>query len=171
MGRIKFALWGLLALLLGLWVAADPLALAATGFFGLRPGMVQGTGILAIGCMTAAMILALRPRWPERWFGGLDKMYRLHKWFGIGGLVLVVLFAVITKQNPLALIGAISQGGSPAAGTPESASPASDGGEQSSDNFEEQPARTAGNASGESGAETGASDSASAFITVASMPM
>jgi predicted ferric reductase len=36
------------------------------------------------------MILATRPRWPERWFGGLDKMYRLHKWLGIGGLVLAV---------------------------------------------------------------------------------
>jgi predicted metalloprotease len=30
---------------------------------------------------------------------------------GIGGLVLVVLFAVITKQNPLQLIGALQQGG------------------------------------------------------------
>jgi len=29
---------------------------------------------------------------------------------GIGGLVLVVLFAMITKQNPLALIGAVQQG-------------------------------------------------------------
>src|SRR5690606_18060500 len=29
---------------------------------------------------------------------------------GIGGLVLVVLFALITKQNPVALIGAVQQG-------------------------------------------------------------
>jgi hypothetical protein len=28
--------------------------------------MVQLSGILAIGCMSVAMILALRPRWPER---------------------------------------------------------------------------------------------------------
>lgn len=52
--------------------------------------MVQLSGILAIGCMSLAMILALRPRWPERWLGGLDKMYRLHKWLGIGGLVLAI---------------------------------------------------------------------------------
>lgn len=36
--------------------------------------------------------------------GGMGKM-------GLGGLVLVVLFAVITKQNPLQLIGALQQGG------------------------------------------------------------
>jgi predicted ferric reductase len=52
--------------------------------------MVQYTGILGIGLMSVAMILALRPRWPEHWLGGLDKMYRLHKWLGIGGLVLSV---------------------------------------------------------------------------------
>lgn len=44
---------------------------------------------------------------------------------GVGGLVLVVLFAVITKQNPLALIGAISQGG-PTASADAPAAPISD---------------------------------------------
>lgn len=53
--------------------------------------MVQLSGILAIGCMSVAMILALRPRWPESWLGGLDKMYRLHKWFGITALVVGVI--------------------------------------------------------------------------------
>lgn len=37
------------------------------------------------------MILAMRPRWPERWMGGLDKMYRLHKWLGVTALVVVIL--------------------------------------------------------------------------------
>ncbi|WP_425514568.1 ferredoxin reductase family protein [Ancylobacter dichloromethanicus] len=49
--------------------------------------MMQFTGIVTIGCMSLAMALALRPRWPESWFGGLDKMYRLHKWLGITALV------------------------------------------------------------------------------------
>nr|WP_283805027.1 ferric reductase-like transmembrane domain-containing protein [Afipia felis] len=44
-----------------------------------------------MACMSLAMILALRPRWPEPWIGGLDKMYRLHKWLGIGGLALAVI--------------------------------------------------------------------------------
>jgi predicted ferric reductase len=91
MGRIEIAFWGGLAVLAGLWLIADPLALRPAGFFPLRGSMVQLSGVLAMGCMSVAMILALRPRWPERWLGGLDKMYRLHKWLGIGGLVLGVV--------------------------------------------------------------------------------
>lgn len=104
MTRVKRGFWGLLAALAALWVAADPLALVPTGFFAFRGAMVQVTGILAMGCMSAAMILALRPRWPERWFGGLDKMYRLHKWLGIGGLVLAVVHW-LWSQGPKWAVG------------------------------------------------------------------
>lgn len=90
MRNIKLVFWGLLALLSLLWFAVDPRALQQSGFFALRGSMVQYTGILGMGCMSVAMILALRPRWPESWLGGLDKMYRLHKWLGIGGLVLSI---------------------------------------------------------------------------------
>lgn len=90
MGHIKFAFWGALVLLAALWLLADPLALQPAGFFALRGSMVQLSGVLAMGCMSLAMILALRPRWPELWLGGLDKMYRLRKWLGIGGLILTV---------------------------------------------------------------------------------
>lgn len=88
--HIKIAFWSALALLTALWLAADPLALQPSGFLALRGSMVQLSGILAMTCMSLAMVLALRPRWPERWLGGLDRMYRLHKWFGIGGLVLAI---------------------------------------------------------------------------------
>jgi predicted ferric reductase len=91
MRHIKIAFWAGLALLAGLWMLADSGALRPTAFFALRGAAVQLSGILAIGCMSLAMILALRPRWPERWLGGLDKMYRLHKWLGIGGLVLAIV--------------------------------------------------------------------------------
>lgn len=91
MRRIKTVFWGVMALPVILWFAADPLALQPSGFFALRGSMVQLSGLVAMTCMSAAMILALRPRWPERWTGGLDKMYRLHKWLGIGGLVLAVI--------------------------------------------------------------------------------
>lgn len=36
------------------------------------------------------MILAIRPVFFEPYLGGLDKMYRLHKWLGITGLVFAV---------------------------------------------------------------------------------
>lgn len=91
MRTIKLTFWAALAVLAALWLVAEPEVFAASGFFPLRGSMVQATGVLAMGCMSLAMILALRPRWPERRLGGLDKMYRLHKWLGIGALVLSVV--------------------------------------------------------------------------------
>jgi predicted ferric reductase len=91
MRRIKVVFWTALALITALWLATDPLALKPTGFLPLRNSIVQLSGLLAMACMSLAMILALRPRWPEPWIGGLDKMYRLHKWLGVGGLALAVI--------------------------------------------------------------------------------
>jgi predicted ferric reductase len=81
-----------LALLIGLsvlWWQADGTALmAASGVFPWRTLMTQYTGVLTFAAMSLAVILASRPVWLESFFGGLDKMYRLHKWLGISVLVL-----------------------------------------------------------------------------------
>ncbi|MHA7970269.1 ferredoxin reductase family protein [Rhizobium sp. CAU 1783] len=90
MRNIKLALWGALALLSLLWLAAEPGVFQSANVFALRAAMIQYSGVLAIGAMSMAMVLALRPGWPETWFGGLDKMYRLHKWLGISALVLSI---------------------------------------------------------------------------------
>ncbi|VFU10206.1 ferredoxin reductase family protein [Methylocella tundrae] len=89
--NIKRTFWGALILLTVLWLVAEPLVFWPANFFALRASMVQYSGVIAMACMCVAMILALRPRWPESWLGGLDKMYRLHKWFGIAGLVMAVI--------------------------------------------------------------------------------
>ena len=104
MRRIKILFWAVLAAVALLWVIADPVALQPAGFFPLRGSMVQLSGLLAMTCMSLAMILALRPRWPERWIGGLDKMYRLHKWLGIGGLVLAIVHW-LWSQGPKWAVG------------------------------------------------------------------
>ncbi|MDR2877180.1 MAG: ferric reductase-like transmembrane domain-containing protein, partial [Chromatiales bacterium] len=91
MRNFKFAFWGGLALLAVLWFVADPTVFHPATFWALRSAMVQFTGVIAIASMSLAMGLALRPRWPETWLGGLDKMYRLHKWLGIAALVASVL--------------------------------------------------------------------------------
>jgi predicted ferric reductase len=88
---IKFILGSLLVLLTALWVAAEPQVFKPATFFAFRAAMMQYSGILGTGAMSVAMILALRPRWPEPWLGGLDKMYRLHKWLGITSLAVAVL--------------------------------------------------------------------------------
>ncbi len=91
MRTIRRTLIGLLVLMSLLWLSMEPSVFKAANLFALRSLMIQYSGIIAMGCMSVAMILALRPRWPERWFGGLDKMYRLHKWLGITALVVSVV--------------------------------------------------------------------------------
>ena len=89
--NIKLVFWGTLAVVSLLWVAADPAVFDVRGVFALRSFMMQYSGVLAMAAMSVAMVLALRPRWPERWLGGLDKMYRLHKWLGISALIFSVV--------------------------------------------------------------------------------
>lgn len=91
MQNLKRAFWGALLLLLVLWLMAEPTVFQSTTFFGLRRAVVQLTGVVTIGCMSLAMVLALRPLWPQAWLGGLDKMYRLHKWLGISALIVSII--------------------------------------------------------------------------------
>lgn len=97
------------ALLLGLtllWWLADGAALsAAQGVFGWRSLMMQYTGVLGIGVMSVGMLLAIRPAWLETRLHGLDKMYRLHKWLGVAGLLLSVTHW-LWKEAPKWLVDA-----------------------------------------------------------------
>ncbi|RIK98222.1 MAG: ferric reductase [Burkholderiales bacterium] len=91
MRNLKRAFWALIALPVLLWLVFEPAVFRPGTFFALRGSMMQLTGVVAIACMSVAMVLALRPRWPEARLGGLDKMYRMHKWLGIASLVAAVL--------------------------------------------------------------------------------
>lgn len=90
MKNIKLGFWALLAALSELWLLADTWVPPVVNFFSLRTVFIQYTGVLGMGVMSVAMLLAVRPKWLEPHLGGLDKMYRLHKWLGIAGLVLSV---------------------------------------------------------------------------------
>lgn len=85
--RIQWALGGVLLGVLALWLATAPFGGLGLSVFALRPPSLQGTGTLAMAAMSVAMVLATRPVFFEPWLGGLDKMYRLHKWLGISALV------------------------------------------------------------------------------------
>lgn len=41
------------------------------------------TGTVAVVLMTWSFVLAVRPRWLEPLFGGLDRMYGVHRWAGV----------------------------------------------------------------------------------------
>lgn len=88
MSRISATVWLFNLMLLGLFaVSVLGMADGAAG-----PGaFTQLTGLLSLGMMAFSVILATRPRWMEGGIGGLDKMYRLHKWLGIGALVVAIV--------------------------------------------------------------------------------
>jgi predicted ferric reductase len=84
--------FGLLFLALSAaWLLADTIRPDPFTYFSFRSVFVQYTGIIGLGMMSVAMVLATRPALIERRLHGLDKMYRLHKWLGIAGLIFAVL--------------------------------------------------------------------------------
>lgn len=97
MRRLKWVFWSSLLVLTALWLFAEPTLLHERGFFPRRNLLVQLTGVLAMSCMSLAMLLALRPKWLEQRLDGLDKMYRLHKWLGIGALALSIAHWLAAK--------------------------------------------------------------------------
>lgn len=97
--------WGFWVILTLFWLALNSDIFSDSRFFAIRKEMVQLTGVLAIAAMAIIMILSLRPKWPERQLGGLDKIYRMHKWLGIGVFV-VSIFHWLWAQGPKWAVGA-----------------------------------------------------------------
>ncbi|SEF83511.1 ferredoxin reductase family protein [Marinobacterium lutimaris] len=91
MKNVQRVFWLVLLGLSGVWLLADTLSPYPFTYFSFRTVFVQYTGVVGMGMMSLAMMLALRPKWVEPPLDGLDKMYRLHKWLGIGGLVFSTL--------------------------------------------------------------------------------
>jgi len=90
LARIKIAFWLLAGALTAAWLASVAGGTLPKTFWQARGLLIPFSGILAIGFMAAAVLLAARPVQVERLLGGLDKFYRLHKWLGIGALALAV---------------------------------------------------------------------------------
>lgn len=92
MRRIYLSFAGILLVTLALWVTAEaPLWLGGSGTRRVGDAIMQGTGVLAVVLMALSLILAGRPRIVEPWLGGLDKMFRLHKWLGIANLIVAAV--------------------------------------------------------------------------------
>ncbi|MBS1169102.1 MAG: Ferric reductase domain protein transrane component domain protein [Burkholderiaceae bacterium] len=98
MKTLKRSFWGFLLFLSLLWWLADTTKWSSLNdIFAYRGVLMQYTGIIAIGVMSVATILSVRPILLERPFDGLDKMYRLHKWLGIAGLVMAVAHWLVVE--------------------------------------------------------------------------
>lgn len=68
-----------------------------------RDQLILLTGLCAYALMALIMLLAVRPMWLERRLGGLDKMYRLHKWSGILATGLAAAHYLIKLGKPVLL--------------------------------------------------------------------
>lgn len=91
MTPIRYFFSAFILALTALWLLADSFFPEPFTYFSFRHVFVQYSGVMAIGVMSVAMMLALRPKWLEARLDGLDKMYRLHKWLGITALVAATL--------------------------------------------------------------------------------
>lgn len=85
--------------LTGAWFLSDSLYLSPYDQQKFGISFTQLSGVLAIGLMAFATLLSVRPVWLEPWLGGLDKMYRMHKWLGIIAMVVSVVHW-LTAQSP-----------------------------------------------------------------------
>ncbi|WP_375569959.1 ferredoxin reductase family protein [Ahrensia marina] len=68
--------------------------------YDVIPLISQYIGIVALIAMAFAQILATRLAGLEMIFGGLDRIYVLHKWLGIGGLAAVLIHDTIDADLP-----------------------------------------------------------------------
>ncbi len=74
----------------GLWPLVDAQG-AASGWWRLRQHALYLTGLWSIGLMSLIMLLALRLPLLEKALGGMDQVYRLHKWAGVGAGVTALM--------------------------------------------------------------------------------
>lgn len=118
--NIQLSLWGLIAGLTALWLFAYLPLTEDLSVIVIRNLLAQYSGVIGIGAMSVAMILAVRPVWLEPKLGGLDKSYRLHKWLGISGLVAAVFHWIVVNgpkwAMSLGLLTAPERGAPPEAG-------------------------------------------------------
>lgn len=91
---------GALALTWG-WSVQETSALLAHPLWIARQEAMYLSGLLSIGLMSLAMYLATRPLWLEGVFGGMDRVYRAHKWAGILGGSFAILHWLVEMSDDI----------------------------------------------------------------------
>ncbi len=85
-------LWGIPAVVVLAWTwsvfaGLTPVS-ADANVWTLRKELIYASGLAAFSMMSVIMLLATRPAWLEKPLGGMDRVYRLHKWAGILAIAL-----------------------------------------------------------------------------------
>ena len=97
MNKIKLALAVSITFITIIWFLTNTLLYVPFDSNLFTKSLAQYTGIIAFSAMTFAMILATRPMWIEKRLGGLDKIYRLHKWLGIVAFSFSIMHWLVSK--------------------------------------------------------------------------
>ena len=95
---------GLLALFCAAWLQTFLSASIPEGTATLWLIRQQGlylSGILSMALMSLVMVLATRPRWLEAPLGGMDRIYRVHKWAGILAVGFAALHWLVELSDDL----------------------------------------------------------------------
>jgi predicted ferric reductase len=89
------------------WDVLNAPALAAHPWWIARQELMYLSGLWSIGLMSLAMYLATRPVWLEKPLGGMDRVYRTHKWAGILAGVFAIMHWLVKESDGLlkSLIG------------------------------------------------------------------
>ncbi len=77
---------------------AVPAALSTVAPFGSLNALSVAAGSAALVAMSLCLILATRLSVLEPLFGGLDRMYRAHKWLGLSALALMVAHDILEPR-------------------------------------------------------------------------
>ncbi|WP_244447065.1 ferredoxin reductase family protein [Hoeflea sp. BAL378] len=88
---------GVLLIVLACLTAAV-LSVPAASHTGLATWVSIASASTAFVAMAINQYLATRPKYLEPLFGGLDRIYRAHKWTGIAALALILMHYVITPN-------------------------------------------------------------------------
>jgi predicted ferric reductase len=80
-----------IVLVWGLDVSASAIPAGVHPLWQGRQEALYLSGLLSIALMSVSMLLATRPTWLEAPLGGMDRVYRTHKWAGL----LAGLFAIV----------------------------------------------------------------------------
>lgn len=105
----------LLALVAGVWgwdLAQTAAPAGAHPLWLARLHLLNLSGFLSLALMSLAMLLATRPTWLEGPLGGMDRIYRTHKWAGILAVGFAALHWLIEMSSDV-LKATIGRAGRP----------------------------------------------------------
>lgn len=99
---MKRFMWGTVLVAVAAWLLPVLGLVPSWDVWIWRKQLIYFTGLASFLLMTLVMLLAIRPRWLEKPLGGLDKMYRLHKWAGIWSVVFALLhYGIKLAKGPM----------------------------------------------------------------------